>query len=85
MHSTYPYTSGLLKIGKCVKQTKQDMLPPELQSIVTPFKLREWSMELSQHPDKSYANYICEGIRDGFRIGYDYSYESTWKHDVNNV
>ena len=75
MHSVYPYTAGLLKIGKCVKQTKQDMLPPELQSIVTPFKLREWSRELSQHPDKSYANYICEGIRDGFRIGYDYSHE----------
>ena len=48
-----PYTAGLLKIGKCTKQTKQDMLPPELQSIVTPFKLREWSRELSQHPDKS--------------------------------
>ena len=55
-------------------------MPRELQSIVTPFKLREWSRELSQHPDKSYRNYICEGIRDGFRNGYDYSRECKPAH-----
>ena len=33
--------------------------------------LKQWMLELSDHPDASFANYILNGIQKGFRIGFD--------------
>ena len=35
--------------------------------------LREtaWTEELAGHPDKCFAEYILQGIQEGFRIGHD--------------
>ncbi len=39
-------------------------------NIQTPLKLKAWQQELSGHPDKWFAEYICKGVQQGFRIGF---------------
>ncbi len=31
-----------------------------------------WKRELARHPDKELADYVCTGIKDGLRIGFNY-------------
>ena len=40
--------------------------------------------ELSNHPDQSFAGYIIQGLKLGFRIGYRYE-ESTLKQSKRNM
>ena len=30
-----------------------------------------WEQALAGHPDRAYAAYICEGLREGFRVGFE--------------
>ena len=39
-------------------------------TVSTPLALDAWSQSLAPHPDRAFANYICEGIQCGFRIGF---------------
>ena len=39
--------------------------------VSTPLHVGIWSQELSNHPDKIYTQYILQGIKNGFRIGFD--------------
>ena len=48
-------------------------LPWRLRGVDTPLKWQEWDQALSGHPDQEFQRYIAEGIREGFRIGFDYS------------
>ena len=34
--------------------------------------LHAWEKALSSHPDQAYTRYICQGLRWGFRIGFQY-------------
>ena len=47
-------------------------VPPILGTISTPLKWEAWATELEPHPDKEYARYIVAGIKQGFRIGFNY-------------
>ena len=47
-------------------------VPPILGSISTPLKWEAWATELESHPDREYAQYIVAGIKQGFRIGFNY-------------
>ena len=40
--------------------------------IVTPLRLTEWERALALHPDEEFKHFVCSGLRDGFRIGFDY-------------
>ena len=40
--------------------------------IVTPLKLRVWERGPSSHPDQDFVQFVCNGIREGFREGFDY-------------
>ena len=40
------------------------------QGGVTPLLHSEWERALRDHPDRAFANYICTGLRQGFRIGF---------------
>ena len=40
--------------------------------IITPLDPREWEKGLASHPDRDFADYICSGIQQGFRLGYNY-------------
>lgn len=40
--------------------------------IVTPLRLAAWEEGLASHPDREFVDFICTGIREGFRVGFDY-------------
>ena len=48
------------------------MLLHHLESNPSPLYWQTWVQMLGSHPDRCYANYITSGIRDGFRIGFNY-------------
>ena len=58
-------------------------LTHQLGIISTPLSLEEWTASLSAHPDQAFAHYICRGIRDGFRIGFNRS--TTLKSATTNM
>ena len=68
----YIYMDDLLKLDAC-RPPQAITVPPRVDSINTPLHLEAWRVELKDHPDEVYVRYILSGIKDGFRIGYDYS------------
>ncbi len=40
---------------------------------MTPLHWREWGVSLRNHPDRNFANFVVNGIKEGFRIGFDYT------------
>ena len=46
-------------------------LPHRFRTVVTPLRVGAWTEALSNHPDQVFAKYLIDGIRCGFRIGYD--------------
>lgn len=48
-------------------------VPEEIAVVDTPLNLEAWKVELRDHPDKEYVQYLLDGISGGFRIGFDYS------------
>ena len=67
--AAYPYTESLIQLGERVPLTQGDILP-QLNQIRTPLKIAEWAKELSNHTDQRYAQYLLQGITEGFRIGF---------------
>ena len=75
IHSTgwsllYEHTADLLCMNFC--RPILHHTAPLLSSVSTPLDLAEWSHALSFHPDRAFARYICEGLRSGFRIGFQH-------------
>ena len=64
----YEYTSDLLCLGYCLPHFP--LAIPELVSANTPLIIPAWEVALAQHPDRAFARYICQGLREGFRIGF---------------
>ncbi len=40
--------------------------------IVTPLRVPIWQKYLEIHPDREFAKLVVDGIRDGFRVGFEY-------------
>ena len=68
----YRYMKDLLSLDECRTESRAYTLPPGMEAINTPLDWRQWEVCLADHPDDLYRNYITKGIRDGFRIGFDY-------------
>ena len=47
-----------------------------LSGVFTPLNLPQWESMLERHPDKGYVDFILNGIKDGFRVGYARSSDS---------
>lgn len=45
---------------------------PVLQHIKTPLRPDQRQLVLASHPDRHFVNYLLEGIKTGFQIGFDY-------------
>ena len=45
---------------------------PALEGVRSPLQWEVWQEHLRSHPDRDYAEYLICGLRDGFRIGFDY-------------
>ena len=69
---SYPYTGDLLRLHS-YRPSKPTQLPLSCQTITTPLVDSEWERALADHPDRQFVDYILQGIREGFRIGFDHS------------
>ena len=69
--AAYRYKLDLLALANC-KQQQPPILPPFLTSITTPLNLAAWAQELENHPHQEVAQYLLQGISQGFRIGFNY-------------
>ena len=66
----YEYTVDLLCLDFCRPTPPTSDIASQLREINTPLALSEWVRLLSHHPDKAFACYICKGLQEGFRIGF---------------
>ena len=64
----YRYMADLFALQACVRNGHP--LPAPLATVTTPVVLDRWVFWLAPHPDRSFAEYICKGFREGFRIGF---------------
>ena len=71
----YVYLSDLQTIN-CRTPPSPVALPPHLSSINTPLSVQAWQQQLQGHPDKAFYQYLLNGFRQGFRIGYDYAHHT---------
>ena len=72
--SRYPYTRHLKELARCKPEYQE--LPAWLQKVETPLIVGEWRKHLAAHPDAEYREYVLQGIREGFRIGFQYGNQS---------
>ena len=69
----YTYMDDLLALDQCRPPPSSNGLPVSMQGVITPLQWRAWDSSLALHPDQQFRQYIAHGIRQGFRIGFDYS------------
>ena len=68
----YIYMKDLVELEARANSTEL-ALPAGLNSIVTPLHTPAWRTALSEHPDKDFAQYMCNRLSYGFHIGFDCS------------
>ena len=77
----------LLAIDSC--RPPGSWVPPSSLAIsrtATPLKAEKWEEALASYPDKRFTQYILSGIREGFRIGFDYqSFASNLRPTSRNM
>ena len=66
----YPYTADLMCLDFC-RPTRPHGIQP-LMEVSTPLRASAWDEALQDHPDRAFAQYVCTGIREGFRVGFQY-------------
>ena len=64
----------LLALDACRSRTPQIIWPSGMQAVTTPLCWQSWDCCLANHPDQQFRRYIVEGIRFGFRIGFNYDH-----------
>ena len=47
-------------------------LPPQLRRVSTPLNPEAWTSLLQSHPDRTFVEYLVQGIRQGFRLGFGF-------------
>ena len=52
--------------------TKGKVIQENLSEVITPLHSEQWAVMLADHPDKDYVDYILSGIKEGFRICFDW-------------
>lgn len=76
-------TAHLLRLEECCQTTPWEV-PSMLSQVHTPLVIGAWEKELVSHPDQERASYLLNGLRNGFRIGYNYK-ENTCRPYVKNM
>lgn len=69
----YQYTEDLMAIaarkGCAIGGASRDS---GINTIVTPLRVSEWEKLLLPHPDRQFVDYLLDGMKNGFRIGFNY-------------
>ena len=69
----YPYTAHVLTLQSCKPSIGHRVrLPAAAERIITPLKLNNWKWAMNGYPDTHFADYIANGIEQGFCIGFGY-------------
>ena len=68
--SRYQYMDDLMGMDACRSNTPT-RLPEGMEQVESPLDWQEWDHCLAAHPDQQFRHYIVEGIRRGFRVGFD--------------
>ena len=63
--------ADLLAIDAC--RPLKNHTPMPSTRVTTPLFASEWKKALTKHTDRQFIDYIIPGIRDGFRIGFNYN------------
>ena len=58
-------------MDQCRPRSGKWTVQERLSGVFTPLHLDQWESILADHPDKSYVDFILNGIKCGFRVGYD--------------
>ena len=61
----------------------KETVPAVLRTNPSPLDWQEWEKHVASHPNRSLAEYVVQGIRDGFRIGFDYTNHRTRRAGQN--
>ena len=49
----------------------------------SPLVVGQWESHLKLHPDQNFADFIVQGLKEGFHIGFDYvSSECEWAPEM---
>ena len=72
VNRVYSYMEDLLSLNV---SRSSSLCPVPLTLLYYPFPLpmATWQNYLSRYQDHRYASHICNGLTEGFRIGFDYS------------
>ncbi len=70
-----PDTANLLQLEACLPPVEH-RVPAMLAPVHTPLFIPAWERELATHPDRDRVSYLLNGLRNGFRIGYNYRHNS---------
>ena len=73
----------LLELDRC-RPPSQHELQDQLRHIETPVRLSVWQEALANHPDQSFAKYILNGLKEGFRIGFNHK-EAKLQQGTHNM
>ena len=69
---SYKYMGHLLALDACRPNPNEPSKEIGItRDIETPLRWEVWQRELSAHPGSTFAIYILEGIRQGFRTGFN--------------
>ena len=72
MSSEYRYTKDLMELNSC-RRDPPGVVPGSLCSQASPLRWLAWQVALRSHPDQEFTQYIVNGIREGFLVGFQYS------------
>eukprot|EP00731_Ephydatia_muelleri_P014314 Em0008g34a len=68
-----PRYSGMQDLKELESHVPSSSEETPIHGGTTPLSPSEWEVALRNHPDREFADYICTGIRHGFRIGFSRS------------
>ena len=69
----YPGLADLLALDRCRRASPgRHQVSPVLEGVISPLQWEVWREHLEAHPDRDYVEYLARGLREGFRIGFNY-------------
>ena len=68
----YRYMEDLLELDMGRRVPTPDV-PPSFMSNLSRLSAETWHLSRAEHPDTRLKEYVINGMRDGFRIRYDYT------------
>ena len=78
----YIYMVDLRALDVC-RPLKASVVPDEVGGVSSPLVASEWEAVLAGHPDHEFAVSVVRGIREGFRIGFNYRHSLGGKSPKN--